>query len=192
MRGPFMMPPGSGLEKTAGMHRFTWDLAHPGLGGGGRASSGPLAAPGRYQAKFTVERWTATKSFNVLIDPRIERDGVTQADLVEQLAFSLKARDAITDARLTLQRVRDAQKNAPAGSDQRKKLDAAEAELATASGNGIRYPQPMLVAQLEYLYGMVMQADQKVGRDAYIRFEELTKQLQGIKQAVRPLVDGSN
>jgi len=190
--GPFGGRPGPvRLDKSAGMHRFTWDLAYPGPSGagGGRGSAGPLAAPGRYQARLTVGSWTATKSFNVLIDPRIERDGVTLADLVEQLAFSLKVRDAVTDARQTLQRVRDAQKNAAAGSDRRRTLDAAEAQLATASANGIRYPQPMLVAQLEYLYGMVMQADQKVGRDGYIRYDELLKQLEAIKQQVGQVVE---
>ncbi len=191
MRGPFARPAMPGVARTAGMHRFIWDLSYPGPGGagGGRGGAGPLAAPGRYQVRLTAGSFSATKSFNVLMDPRVERDGVTRADLVEQLAFSLKVRDAITDARQTLQRVRDAQKTAAAGSDQRKKLDALEAELATASANGIRYPQPMLIAQLEYLYGMVMRADQKVGRDGHVRYDELMKQLEGIKQQLGQVVE---
>jgi photosystem II stability/assembly factor-like uncharacterized protein len=192
MRGPFAAPAPARLSRSAGMHRFIWDLSYPGPGGGqggGRGGSGPLAAPGRYQARLAAGGWTATKSFNLLMDPRIERDGVTQADLAEQLAFSLKVRDAITDARQTLQRVRDAQKSAAAGSDQRKRLDAIEAQLATASANGIRYPQPMLVDQLSYLYGMVMRADQRVGRDAHIRYDELSKQLEAIKQQVGQVVE---
>ena len=195
MRAPFGGGSGPARpSKAAGMHRFTWDLAYPGPGGaqGGRGGTGPLAAPGRYQARLTAGSWTATKSVSVLIDPRVERDGVTQADLVEQLAFSLKVRDAITDARQTLQRVRDAQQNAAAGSDQRKRLDAIEAQLATASANGIRYPQPMLVDQLTYLYGMVTRADQKVGRDGYARYDELAKQLEAIKQQVGQVVEDRN
>ena len=192
MRGPLAGPSGPPRpSKSAGMHRFRWDLAYPGPGGGqgGRGAAGPLAAPGRYQARLTAGTWTATKTFSVLMDPRVERDGVTQADLVEQFAFSIKVRDAITDARQTLQRVRDAQKNAAAGSDQRKRLDALDAQLAAASAGGIRYPQPMLVDQFAYLYGMVMRADQKVGRDAYARYDELAKQLEAIKQQVGQVVE---
>jgi hypothetical protein len=47
----------------------------------------------------------------------------------------------------------------------------------------------MLVAQLEYLYGMVMRADQRVGRDAYVRYDELAKQLDAIKQQLGQVVE---
>jgi hypothetical protein len=50
-----------------------------------------------------------------------------------------------------------------------------EAALVTAEGH--RYPQPMLVAQLEYLYAMLGTADQKPGRDAVARFAELRSAL---------------
>ena len=38
------------------------------------------------------------------------------------------------------------------------------------------YMQPMLVDQISYLYSMLIRADQKPGKDAYERFEELTTQ----------------
>jgi hypothetical protein len=41
----------------------------------------------------------------------------------------------------------------------------------------IRYPQPMLLAQIQYLYGMLNGGDQKPGRDAWQRYEELHREL---------------
>lgn len=196
MREQFLAQRGAPrIAKTAGMHRFTWDLAYPGTvdpSTGRPGTDGPLAAPGRYQARLTSGRWTATKSFSVLIDPRLEKDGVTQVALDEQLQHSFRVRDAVSDARQTLQRVRDAKKALAEGSDQRRRLDALEAELATASGGGIRYPQPMLVAQLEYLYHMITTADQKLGRDAFERYDELRRLLDGIKQQLSALVEDRN
>lgn len=180
------------LETGAGMHRFTWDLAYPGpldVSSGQPGGRGPLAVPGRYQARLTVGQWTATRAFNVLIDPRVEKDGVTLVALEEQLQHSLRVRDGVSEARQTLQRVRDAKKGLAEGSDQLRRLDALEAELATASAGGIRYPQPMLVSQFEYLYNMITSADQKLGRDAFERYDELKKQLDVIKQQLSTLVE---
>ncbi|MGI9175012.1 MAG: hypothetical protein ACR2GR_06810, partial [Rhodothermales bacterium] len=44
------------------------------------------------------------------------------------------------------------------------------------------YPQPMLIDQLEYLYGMTTRADQQLGQDAFNRFEELRGQLDDFLQ----------
>lgn len=193
MRGPFFAQRGTPrLGKSAGMHRVIWDFAYPGPvdpATGRAGGNGPLATPGRYQARLTVGTWTATRSFNVLVDPRIEKDGVTQVVLDEQLQHTLKVRDAVSEARQTLHRLREAKRGLAEGTDQRRRLDALEAQLATASGGGIRYPQPMLVAQLEYLYNMITNADQKLGRDAFERYEELKRQLDGIKQQLSTLVE---
>jgi hypothetical protein len=40
-----------------------------------------------------------------------------------------------------------------------------------------RYAQPKLINQLNYLFSMLNRADQKPGRDVYLRFEELDKEL---------------
>jgi hypothetical protein len=42
----------------------------------------------------------------------------------------------------------------------------------------IRYSRPMIVDQIEYLYENLDTADQRPGRDAYERCEELLAQLQ--------------
>jgi hypothetical protein len=182
------------LAKSPGMHRFIWDLAYPGPwdpSTGQPGPDGPLAAPGRYQARLTVEGWSATKEFKLLIDPRVAADGVTQLALEEQLQHSLRVRDAISDARRTLVRLREAKERAPEGSAARRRLEALEGQLATASGGGIRYPQPMLIDQLVYLYQMITRADQKLGRDAFERYDELKRELDRIKEELNSIAENN-
>jgi len=49
-------------------------------------------------------------------------------------------------------------------------LKDIRAELSTSEGI---YMRPMLVDQVSYLLNMLNQADQKPGKDAYARYEEL-------------------
>ena len=65
------------LEKTAGMHRFVWNLTW-GSSGGPTADedaeyhnpSGPKAVPGIYQVRLTVDGKTQSQSLKVVMDPR--------------------------------------------------------------------------------------------------------------------------
>ena len=84
------------LSARPGAQRFVWDLTvAAGAGGRGRA---PLAVPGRYQARLTVDGRTMTRPFEVRLDPRLTADGVTTADLQEQLDVALKVQAAIRAA----------------------------------------------------------------------------------------------
>src|SRR5690606_11285085 len=58
-----------------------------------------------------------------------------------------------------------------------RRLAALQDALQTAQG---RYMQPMLVDQIQYLYRMLLGADQKPGRDAFIRYAELRAELDRI------------
>jgi len=41
----------------------------------------------------------------------------------------------------------------------------------------VRYDMPMLADQLQYLSAMINQADQRLGRDAFERYDELRAEL---------------
>jgi hypothetical protein len=65
------------LEKTAGMHRFVWDLAWHGSAAPdadedaeSHSLSGPKAVPGDYRVQLTVDGKTQTQSLKVVMDPR--------------------------------------------------------------------------------------------------------------------------
>ena len=110
----------------------------------------------------------------MLVDPRVKEDGVTQSDLVAQESLSLQVRNIQSMANRLVERIQKAQESAEVSRKDKEKLKDLYTKLVTASGP---YPQPMLVAQLSYLSSMLSRADQKPGRDAYARFDELNREL---------------
>jgi len=183
---------GRALASSAGMHRFVWDLRHSGPwhSDADRAGrGGPLVAPGRYQARLSVAGRTLTRDFRVLIDPRVEAAGVGASDLLAQEGLNLVIRDALGQARriahrvdvlleTTSQRLEEVGQGSPAArvaAALRDELSALHAELV--SDEDIRYPETMLIDQLEYLYGMTTSADQRPGADARRRIETLDAEL---------------
>jgi hypothetical protein len=181
MRGPRFGGAAASLTKRAGHNRFAWDFRYDGFG--------PLALPGKYKVRLSADGLNQTVPLEVTLDPRLAKDGVTVADLKEQLDLLLAVRDVISDARRTLQGIDAAiKKSAGQASDQAgklQKLQALRSQLATAP---ITYPQPMLIDQLGSLSRMAGSADRKVGRSAIEYFEVLKKQLAGIKNELRTLV----
>jgi photosystem II stability/assembly factor-like uncharacterized protein len=169
------------LPTKAGMNRFLWDLRHAGAWdrrSPDGAPGGPYVAPGRYQVRLSVGAWSQTQPLVVRIDPRVAADGVTQADLEEQAAFSLKVRNATSDARRLAERVREAREKAEGDGAASAKLQQLLDRLVTARG---AYPQPMLIDQIGNVARMLGQADQRVGRDAYIRVDDLMKELRALE-----------
>jgi photosystem II stability/assembly factor-like uncharacterized protein len=156
----------SALPTKVGMNRFVWDLRYP---------DGPLVAPGSYKARLTAGGATKTESFAVRIDPRIAKDGVTVADLVEQTTLALKVRDELAEARQLATRVRQA---IDAGRGDLAKLQSLWDRLTTKSGP---YEDQMFIDQLSNVGREIGQADQKVGASAYDRFNDLMKEWAALK-----------
>jgi hypothetical protein len=142
---------------------------------GGRG--GAIVPPGRYTARLTVGTWTAAQPFEVRMDPRIEADGVTQADLVEQYEFNKTVAALQSEARELLQQVQAARQ--PAQGQRAQQIDEL---LASLTQRREAYPQPMLVEQISYLANMTASADQKIGKDATARLAELRSWLDRDKQ----------
>jgi hypothetical protein len=49
----------------------------------------------------------------------------------------------------------------------------------------VRYSEPGLQAQVQYLYGLTSQADQKIGRDAVERYQQLRKEVDAAQAEAR-------
>jgi photosystem II stability/assembly factor-like uncharacterized protein len=196
MRAPEMVTVGTPrLPNAAGLNRFTWDLTlAPPIdpnrpAGGGRGGSGPVIVPGNYTVRLMVAGKTMTQPLSVRLDPRIEKDGVTIADLREQLRHNLRVRDMVTEVNQLVatvdaarQRLRDA---GAAGADALRGLDALRAKLVTPP---VRYSKPELQAHIQYLYSLTNQADQKIGRDAVERLEVLRTELDQRQAEARALL----
>ncbi len=186
MRSPQTRPTGPpALSTQAGAHRFIWDLRHEGVPGM-RGSRGPMVAPGEYRLKLSTGAFAEERPLKVLADPRLLKDNVTDAMIVEQTRLLLDIRDRISQARGLLQKLNEARTKAlpdksPSGVAKVKSLDSIIEKLQTGPGF---YPQPMLIDQLSSIARMLGQADQKPGRDAYERFDDLVKELEAIRAEV--------
>jgi len=157
------------VTKDGGHNRFVWDA---------RYATGLSAPPGRYQARVKAGDWTATDSFELLVDPRVAAEGVTAADLKEQFDHNMRMRELSSEAGTLLTRVRAALNN----SDQAKAAKArAIYEKLVNTPEGVRYNKPGLQAHIQYLAGMTTGVDQKIGRDAVERYQVLKKELDALK-----------
>ena len=184
MRGPFLRETGSATPTAhAGLNRFVWDLTVPGPNGRGR---GPMVVPGTYTARLTVDGRELTQSFDVVIDPRVEADGVTVAELQEQFDLGIEIRTAIEDADATIGRLEQAMERVAEGSDVETQLKEIETALVTDETIS-SYPQPMLRDQLQYLYSNSISADQKPAEDMYQRLEGLVTELEQHKERLARL-----
>jgi photosystem II stability/assembly factor-like uncharacterized protein len=157
------------VTKDAGMNRVVWDV---------RNSSGLAMPPGSYQVRLKVGDVTETQPFAVLIDPRIAAEGVTTADLKEQFDHNVRMRELSSEVGQLLARARAGLNNADAA-----KASAARAiyEQIVSTPEGVRYNKPGLQSHVQYLAGMTTGVDQKVGRDAIERYQELKKELTALK-----------
>jgi photosystem II stability/assembly factor-like uncharacterized protein len=171
------------LDGSPGMHRFVWDLRVGAPGG----RLGPMAVPGDYQVRLTIGDWSETRSFKVLMDPRVEADGVTIEDLRAQFDFNLRVAEVAEAADLLASRVEEAIGSGEHTGRALEELTAVQALMEDAGGS---YPQPMLLNQIRYLQGMTGRADQRPGNFAYIRFDELSDQLAGLEARVDQVLGG--
>ena len=193
MREPVLVGAGTPrLPRQAGHNRFRWDLRHAGAWDQNTRAAGrggPLATPGRYQARLSVGDWSETQPFELLIDPRVAKDGVTRVDLAEQLALNLRIRDLMSRARFALHQIDEAQEaTGDSTAAQHSGLENLRAALETRGD--IRYPQPMLIDQIQYLWRMMNAADQKPGRDAHERYEHLLEQLENVLAPLGEALEG--
>ncbi len=167
------------VTKVAGLNRFVWDI---------RNQAGVTLPPGRYQARIKTGGAVFTEPFNVLIDPRVAADGVTQADLQEQFEHNVRMREMVSTVNQLMTRVRQAQNTSGNDLETAKRLTAIASKLMTEP---VRYGKPGLQAHITYLAGMTANVDQKIGRDAIERYEVLKKELDAIRAEVDQLLGPS-
>ena len=161
------------LLKSAGLHRFTWDL-RLGTGDAMRAAAaGRWRCPGRYQIRLTAGDLVETKPLELRLDPRVVADGVTQADLEEQFDFLMQCsggRRRAGDRGAEWRRPSAACRASREATPPPRRFAACRRALVTASGP---YPQPMLIDQLSSVSRMAGSADMKIGRSLFVYLAEL-------------------
>ncbi len=89
------------IKPDAGLNRLVWDLRYTGssrvpdyyLWEYKDGSRGPLAVPGKYQVRLTVDGKSQSAAFEVTMDPRVQ---VSQADLQNQFDLLIQVRDQLS------------------------------------------------------------------------------------------------
>jgi hypothetical protein len=147
-----------------------------------------MAAPGTFTVRLTAGGATSQHPLVLRVDPRVERDGVTQAQLEEQLAFNLRARDLVSEVNRVADELRSARLRLAPGAAVPPAIAQLEQSVLTPP---IRYSRPGIQAHIGYLYSMSLGADQQVGRDAIERYAELRKQLDDVKARLAQVVSST-
>ncbi|HLZ41941.1 MAG TPA: hypothetical protein VKQ11_13320 [Candidatus Sulfotelmatobacter sp.] len=189
------------IPSEAGINRFVWDLHYEGtpripnspLWGG--STDGPLALPGDYQIRLTVDGKAQTQPFKIVPDPRLQ---VTAEDLKKQFDLMQSILGKVTQVHDAVRQIRDIRAqltelnkrlkqeknpNAKALADAGEALDkkmkvVEEALIQTKAKSGqdvLNYPiqlNNLLVA----LGGVVSSADAAPTKQDYEMWDDLSKQ----------------
>jgi hypothetical protein len=134
------------LEKTAGMHRFTWDLHYATAGPAGRFGffgfgGGPWAVPGQYSVRLTVDGQSYTRPLTLRMDPRAP---VSLADLQKQFNLAMDVESQMRRASQTLAEAQGVEKQLAA---RQKALAAANSPAAHTAAKAVE----SLAAELKAL-----------------------------------------
>lgn len=189
---------GARLNVSMGQHRFTWDMRYPGprdfpgLIMWGANTQGPLAPPGRYQARLTAQGQTLTEPFEIVADPRLTT--VSQADFDAQFKLSSEVAGRVDDAHRGVLQVRDVRSQVDdrlGKSDNgglRSEANAFKAKMAAVEGeiyqvkmqarqDPLNYPIK-LNNQLAALRGIIESADARPTAQSQEAFTVLSGELE--------------
>lgn len=109
---------------------------------------------------------------------------MTTEILRAQLAHNLRVRDLVSTVNIAVAKLGAVDKSRQTEQTLRR-LQSLQQLLVTPP---IRYSEPALQAHIQYLYTAASSADQRVGRDAQMRYVELRRQLDEALRQLRPLI----
>ena len=123
------------IKVEAGLNRFVWDLHYenanrvPGyyLWEYNAGARGPLAVPGKYQVRLTVDGQSQTAPLEVKLDPRVT---VPQADLEKQFNLLMQIREQLNRVYAAINQIEDVRAQTEA---LKRRLPAEESARAVAS-----------------------------------------------------------
>jgi hypothetical protein len=179
------------LPKTAGMHRFVWDLHHAPpaaldfeypisavIHETWKEPRGMWAMPGRYTVRLTANGATLTRPLTVRMDPRVK---TPFAGLEQQFALSSELYEGMRRASDALDAVRARRKQVSAGSDDDRALAALEGaeggRFARRGGSGDSFAS--LNRELASLYQTVQGADAPPTAQTVVAARERLQALEG-------------
>ncbi len=193
MSTEFSNPPAAGgLPNKQGFNRYVWNMRHAGGWSANPArayrGNGPMVANGEFMARLSVGDKQLTQSFRVKMDPRVTM--VDDADVAAQTALALEVQQFMNEVNQMVDKLQKERKelinslDTEQGNRKKEAFDQVYYRLVTAPGT---YMRPMLQSQTGYLGSMIGRADQRPGKDAYERLDELKAEFEHIKKAYKDL-----
>ncbi len=194
--GPFGQGGGTPEPSVeAGSHSLMWNLLYEGYTDfEGRifwaaGNNGPVAVPGEYEVRMTVDGVVQTQSFEVGLDPRLV-GVVSVADLQERFDLAMRVRDRVSEANEAVVRMRglkdqiddrmDASENLELrslGTSVKNRLGAVEQEVYQVKNRSgqdpLNYPIK-LNNKLGALIGQIESAEARPTDQTYEVFEMLS------------------
>ena len=178
------------LSTDAGLNRFRWTMRHFGAWHSNedrRYQNGPMVKPGTYTVRLSAGDSTMEHAFELQVDPRVLAGGTTLADISAQFDLQLEITELLSSARrledeldTEQEELEELETENGLSAQQQARLENVNAVLsALQTAEGI-YMEPMLTAQISYLYNMINAADQAPGQEAEMRFAELNQQFQAL------------
>src|SRR5215472_13992734 len=194
------------IKVEAGLNRFVWNLRYesanrvPGYylweyNGGAR---GPIALPGKYQVRLTVDGKSQTAPFELKLDPRVH---VSQEELAKQFSLLMQIREQLNRVYAAVNQIEDVRAQTEAMKrrlppDDGGRSLAGSADSLTAKLVSVRDPMinlrisanedslayhPQLDGQLAFL-AMIVSSGCDCGptEAATKRFDELKKQVDDV------------
>ena len=194
-----------------GLNRLTWDLRYPGavvfpgmILRSAQPTRGPMAPPGKYQIRVTIDGQVQTRTFNIVRNPALP--DVTDADLTEQFALAMKIRDATSEANGAVIRIRDLERQvdarlakvtdervSAAAGDLVKALSAVEEDLYQVRNQSpkdpLNYPVK-LNNRIPALQRVVESADARPTDQSYQVFALLSEELAACLARLQSVLTG--
>jgi len=180
-----------------GMNRFTWNMRYPdattfpGIILWAGSMTGPLASPGAYTVRLTVDGKTQTQSFAIKKNPLLD---TTPEDYAKQLSLALQVRDKLSETNEGVIRIRalrkqledyaarDDKRVADAAKSLIAKLTAVEEELYQTKNRAAEDPLNFPIKlnnKLAYLMGVVESSDNQPTAQSNMVYEDVATKVNG-------------
>ncbi|MEO6237937.1 MAG: glycosyl hydrolase, partial [Vicinamibacterales bacterium] len=188
--GPPTAPMAAGLNRAAWSLDYPGAVTFPGMVLWGATTSGPMALPGTYQVRLTVDGKSQTQPLVVRKHPL---RSTADADLQQQFTLALQIRDKVSEANnavIRIRRIKDEIKDRlakspdpqlkAAGERLTKSLSAVEEDLYQVRNQSGQDPLNFPIKtnnRMASLLGMTLRGEGKPTANIYPIFEDLKKEL---------------
>jgi hypothetical protein len=199
----------AGPSADAGMNRFDWNMRYPGtvmpppngaldgfMSVDYSPPSSPVAPPGQYIVRLSVDGASSEQTFEIRKDPRIK---ASDDDLVAQFELMVEIRDRFTEVSNTVLKIRDVR--AALTKESAAEADAILAELRQIEGilmiwmgsaeHPMMWSAPGLTEKLSSLSSAVLSGDAKPTASMYGVFDDLTRRFEEQRNRLNQLMDQS-